>query len=142
MKVEGPGKTSGTKGVSKPGAKKGIGDGAFGGMVDETQEAEAQAPASRAPSIGALDVLLALQGSEGSTSEEAAKRAKRRAAELLDYLDKVKIGLLTGELPQSTLRQLAHTIATHRDAVVDPKLVEILDEIDLRAQVELAKLSL
>ena len=59
---------------------------------------------------------------------------------MLDQLDKVKVGLLTGELPRSTLQQLAQTIATHRDQTLDPKLAEILDEIDLRAQVELAKL--
>ena len=50
----------------------------------------------------------------------------------LDQLDKIKIGLLTGELPKSTLQQLSHMIATHRDQGLDPKLAEILDEIDER----------
>ena len=139
MKIEGPNKTSGPKGVSKAGPKK-TGDGAFDSMISDTEETEAQTPVSRPSSIGSLDALLSLQEANSGTSEEAMKKARKRASDLLDQLDKVKIGLLTGELPKSTLQQLAQTIATHRDQVIDPKLAEILDEIDLRAQVELAKL--
>jgi hypothetical protein len=140
MKIDGPNKTSGPKNVSKPGARKESGDGAFDAMIGESAETEPQAPVSRTASISALDALLVLQGAEGGTSEEASKKAKKRAADLLDHLDNVRTGLLTGELPQSVLRQLSYTIASHREAAIDPKLAEILDEIDLRAQVELAKL--
>ena len=140
MKIDGPNKTSGAKGVSKPGAKKSGDDGVFGAMLDDTQETETSAPASRPSSVGALDVLLALQGADSGTSEEATKKAKKRASDLLDHLDRIKLGMLTGELSQSALQQLSRSIASHRDEVTDPKLTEILDDIDLRAQVELAKL--
>ena len=36
---------------------------------------------------------------------------------------------------------LSQVVQSRREEVDDPRLVEILDEIDLRAQVELAKLS-
>lgn len=137
MKIEGPNKAGGTKGVSKSGAKK-TGDGAFDSMVDETEEAAPQAAVSRPSAIGALDTLLALQGVGDSTSE---RKAKKRASDLLDQLDNLRIGLLTGDISKSAIQHLAQTIATHRDQVMDPKLAEILDEIDLRAQIELAKLS-
>jgi hypothetical protein len=139
MKIEGPNKTSGAKGVSKSGAKR-TGDGAFDSMVGDAEESEAASSAGRPTSIGALDALLSLQEAESGTSEEAQKKARKRAGDLLDHLDKIKIGLLTGELPKSALQHLAQTITSHRDHVLDPKLAEILDEIDLRAQVELAKL--
>jgi hypothetical protein len=138
MKIEGPGKTTGPKGASKADAKK-TGDGTFGAMVSDADESAASAPVSRPAPVNTLDTLLALQAAEGS-SEEASKRARKRASDLLDHLDKVKIGLLTGELPRGTLQQLSQTISTHRSQIMDPKLTEILDEIDLRAQVELAKL--
>ena len=137
MKIEGPNKASGPKGASKAGPKK-TGDDAFGSMVNDTEESATSSSVSRPTSIGALDALLALQEADDST--EGAKKARKRAADLLDQLDQVRIGLLTGELPKSTLQQLAQTIASHRDHVIDPQLAEILDEIDLRAQVELAKL--
>ena len=137
MKIEGPNKTSGPKGTSKAGPKK-TGDDAFGSMVNDTEETDSAPAVSRPTSIGALDALLSLQEADDST--EGAKKARKRASDLLDQLDQVRVGLLTGELPKSTLQHLANTIASHRDHVIDPKLAEILDDIDLRAQVELAKL--
>ena len=139
MKIEGPNKTSGPKGVSKAGQKR-TGDGAFDSMVGDTEETEAKTPVSRPAAIGALDALLSLQEAESGTSEEASKKARKRASDLLDHLDQVRLGLLTGELPRSALQELSQTITSHRDQVIDPRLAEILDEIDLRAQVELAKL--
>jgi hypothetical protein len=139
MKIEGPNKSSGAKGAGKAEQKK-SGDGTFDTMISETGEAETPHQAARPSSLSPLDALLILQETGGSTSEEAAKKAKKRAFDLLDQLDKIKLGLLTGELPKSTIIQLSNTIAIQRDQVLDPRLAEVLDEIDLRAQVELAKL--
>ncbi len=140
MKIEGPNKAAGAKGVSKTGAKKSVGDTAFSDMVGGEEAIEGQKALSGVMNIGQLDALLSLQEAEGGTSEEAAKKSKKRAAALLDQLDKVRIGLLTGSMPESTLTQLTHMVQSHREKAIDPKLAEILDEIDLRAQVELAKL--
>ena len=140
MKVENSDKTSGTRSASKSSVKKRGGDGTFDSMIHKAEETESQSPVARAASVGALDSLLALQEADGSTSEESNRKARKRASDLMEHLEKVRIGLLTGELPKNVLSQLAHTISTHRDKVMDPRLAEILDEVDLRAQVELAKL--
>lgn len=140
MKVEGPGKTSVTKGVSKTGAKKGAGDASFSGLVDAAEEAQEKASVSASVSIGGIDALLAMQGASDSTSGEGGKQARRRAEGLLEQLERLRMGLLTGTLSPSVLQGLTHTINSHRDKVMDPKLAAILDEIELRAQVELAKL--
>ncbi len=140
MKIEGPSKTGGTKGVSKSGGKSG--DGSFGAMVSDTDESEAPAAASRPAALGGLDALIALQGYGDATSEEAAKKAKKRARDLLDQLDELRMGLLSGDMAAGSIRQLTETLAEHRAQITDPKLAEVLDEIDLRAQVELAKLGL
>jgi hypothetical protein len=138
MKVEGPNKTSGAKGVSKTGKKGATGDTAFSSMVSESEETADSAAVSRTSAVGALDALLALQEA-GTGSDPGGKKARKRADDLLDQLDRIKMGLLTGELPKSTVQQLAQMISSRRDQIMDPKLLEILDEIDLRAQVELAK---
>lgn len=140
MKIEGPNKSSGTKGASKSGAAKSTGDSTFSGMVDETEDTPAQKPVSGVMQIGQLDALLSIQEAADGTSEEAAKKGRKRAALLLDQLDQVRLGILQGSIPLSTLQQLGNTIASHRDKVMDPQLAELLDEIDLRVQVELAKL--
>ena len=60
--------------------------------------------------------------------------------DLLDELDQIRIGLLTGSLPRATLERLAARVEAKRHRVDDPSLIQILDEIELRAAVELAKL--
>lgn len=138
MKVEGPGKSSNTRGVSKT-RKQGSGDASFSGLVEGAEETPAQRPAGGVSAIGQLDALLSLQEADGGTSEEAMKKAKARAQALLDHLDQVRLGLLAGGIPVAALQQLGRTLGQHREGIMDPRLAEILDEIDLRAQVELAK---
>lgn len=137
MKVEGPGKSSGVKGAGKAGAKKGADGADFSGLLEETAGTESAKPMSGVMSIGQLDSLLALQEAGDGTS---GKKAKQRAQSLLDMLDEVKVGLLTGGISQGLLNELSQTVAGHRNKVMDPALADVLDEIDLRVQVELAKL--
>ena len=56
--------------------------------------------------------------------------------------NEVRDGLLAGGIPRPTLSRLAHGIAKRRESYADEKLQGVLDEIDLRARVELAKLEL
>lgn len=136
MKIEGPNRTSGAKGPSK--TKKSGAAGEFGSLLEAEEAGEKPAITGAGPVAG-LDALLALQGDEGA-SAQAEKRAKKRGLMLLDQLDKIKIGLLTGNLPVHELQELSSIVSARRDQVEDPKLSEILNEIDLRAQIELAKL--
>ena len=47
-----------------------------------------------------------------------------------------------GTLPFSTIRQLEDLVSEQRTHATDPLLQEILDEIEVRAAVELAKLEM
>jgi hypothetical protein len=139
MKIDGPSSTSGTKGVSKSGAKKGAGATGFGEMISDTAETQGTAAPSSVMSIQGVDALLSLQGAEDGTSEEARRKARLRGEVLLDQLDKLRIGLLTGGIPVTTLQQLKHAVNSQRAHVMDPELNTVLDEIELRVLVELAK---
>ena len=55
-------------------------------------------------------------------------------------LDEVRDGLLGGGVPRATLNRLAKAVSQRHDHFCDPKLQGVLDEIELRAHVELAKL--
>ncbi len=139
MKIDGPNKTTGPKGASKTGAKKSTGSGAFSGMIEDTEETSGASGLSGAAPTTQIDALLALQGMEDSTSEEATRRAKKRGQMLLDQLDELRLGLLTGGIAPSTLHKLERAVTAERDQVMDPRLAAVLDEIDLRVQIELAK---
>lgn len=139
MKIEGPRKSSGTSGASKSGGAKGAGDGSFSGLIDDGTEEVGSKSVAGGVSISRLDALLSLQESEDGTSEEATKRAKKRGLELLDQLDRLRMGMLTGDVPPDALHHLKNMLGQHREKALDPQLTAVLDEIDLRVQVELAK---
>ncbi len=89
-------------------------------------------------SVAAVDGLLSIQ--EVPDSTDGTRRAFKRGEEMLDMLDDIKLGLLVGVIPMPKLRELLVTVENRRDEVSDPELGKILDEIELRARVELAKL--
>jgi hypothetical protein len=89
--------------------------------------------------IGVLDAMLAAQ--EVPDATEGRRRARRRGEDILDRLEEIRLGLLLGTVSQARLQQLAQALRSARGQVDDPRLDEILDEIELRAAVELAKLA-
>ena len=52
----------------------------------------------------------------------------------------VRDGLLAGGIPARHPQRLAVAVTRRHDAFADPKLQDVLDQIELRAHVELAKL--
>jgi len=55
-------------------------------------------------------------------------------------LDQGRDGLLSGGIPRATLKRLAVAVGRRHESFADPKLQTAVDEIELRARVELAKL--
>jgi hypothetical protein len=81
-----------------------------------------------------------LQGLDDST--DGRSKGMAHGEQLLDMLDQVRDGLLAGGVPRTTLNRLANAVSRRHDAFNDPKLQTVLDEIELRAHVELAKLEM
>ncbi|MEM8986459.1 MAG: flagellar assembly protein FliX [Pseudomonadota bacterium] len=134
-------KINGAQGLSNLGSAKRAGKRAGGDFKidDGASAAREAAPAAPAGPIASIDAIIALQGQAGADGE-ARKRAADRGERLLSLLDGVRLGLLTGGIPQAKLKALSAAVAARRDALVDdPHLSAILDDIDLRARVELAK---
>lgn len=82
--------------------------------------------------------LLALQTVD--SIDERRRRMARRANNLLDILDDVRVATLSGNVTRGQLANLAQTLREKSEEVEDPKLDAILQEVELRAEVELAKL--
>jgi hypothetical protein len=99
--------------------------------------AKASGVASAMP-LSSLDALLAVQG-EGDAAERR-RRSVTRGRNLLDSLDRLKAGLLSGRISGSQLQRLASELAGQRQGSGDAGLDEVIAHIELRAQVELAKL--
>jgi hypothetical protein len=106
----------------------------------QTAAVEAEATAGGVAGAGpvvAVDAVLALQGAPDATTNPS--RGLGRGSELLKLLDQIRLGLLAGGIPRHTLNRLAGDLKAERAATADPRLSAILDEVELRARVELAK---
>lgn len=137
MKIEGPSKTNATSRTGKS-EKTGEASGAFGEYMAAGGAKSASAPAASS-SIARVDALLAAQAVEDPTERAARKRMQSRGEGILAELDKLKLALLTGSLTLGHVIDIADVVASHREKISDPGLTSILDDIDLRAQIEIAK---
>ena len=96
--------------------------------------AEVSGPAA----VSGVDTIIALQAIDDPTARR--RKAFTTGGRILDLLDRLKIGLLCGQVSVSDLDALKTTIAGQQSLESDPELSDILKQIDLRARVELAKL--
>ena len=135
IKSTGPVGSSGVRRVSRGAGSSGD---AFR-PVDQADAPRAQMASGPGP-IAAVESILTLQSVDDSTNGRS--RGLNHATDLLDMLDQVRDGLLVGSIPRATLTRLAAAVTRRQESFVDPKLQSVLDEIDLRARVELAKLEM
>jgi hypothetical protein len=133
MRIEGPPPARRTA-VRRDGDKADAAGDKFAAALDS----EPAAPAAQSPAASALEGLLSIQ--ELPDALVGRRRAMLRADILLDRLEDLRLGLLAGVVPRDRLEELARLARAARDNVDDPRLAAILDQIDLRAAVELAKL--
>jgi hypothetical protein len=98
------------------------------------QRVNATAPV--APTAG-LDAILALQAA-GDYSE-GRRKAVKRGTKLLDLLDEMKADLLIGKVAPGRLDMMVTQLRNLRERV-EPELDAVIDDIELRVLVELAKL--
>jgi hypothetical protein len=109
---------------------------------DSLSAAGAPASASeggRTSGVAGTGALLSLQEVPAGSGGER-ERGRQRGERLLARLEDLRDGLLMGRMAPDTVRRLADEVDQARAEIDDPSLNDILDEIELRAHVELAKL--
>lgn len=139
MKIDGFGSITSTANSSGASKKRGVSSGNFAELLAAAEGSDTdQAAALGDIAPPALTNLLALQ----EVPEEFLQRKKlvQQGNHMLDTLEKLRRQLLMGSLTLSTLRDIEQQIAIHKQTVNDPQLTEIIDDIELRAAVEAAKL--
>ena len=133
-KIDGLGNVRATVPLKRPVKTGAAGSTSFAKHLDESSEASATGSLSGA---NAISSILGIQEVDDALSQN--KRGKARAQDILDRLDELRMELLAGGISREKLMQLSRTVSARRAQITDPRLISILDDIDLRAQVELAK---
>jgi hypothetical protein len=123
--------------VANASAPRRAASGSF--SVDEGAAPKSPAPAAALRTIGGIDALIALQGQDDPA--ERRRRAVKRGRTALDALDELKLEVLGGAPGPSTLQRLKSATAELRDSSGDERLDSVLAEIELRLEVEIAKMS-
>ena len=92
-------------------------------------------------SVNSVDAIFALQEADDPTQRRGKRLGSQYGGDLLDHLEELRRDLLLGATDINKLGALAQKIRSNRRQSDDAKLNEIIDEIELRAEVEIAKLT-
>jgi len=147
VRVEGPGgpnrvQSRKTKKVEKAGKP-----GEFAAhlrRLDHHNQEETEAT-DQVSAVAGLGGILAAQAIDPDTGQapsyEDRKRRARQGEDILERLEEIRRGLLQGSIPKDRLATLARLVRKKRESGADPLISQLLDEIELRAKIELAKLA-
>ena len=134
MKID-PTKVAGLSQARRSDKSKKTGSTEFSRLLDGAGESTAT---RQTGNVTGVDQVFAAQ--ELGDREGGGQQARERAELMLEKLEDIRVGLLVGAIPSGKLQQLAEAVRQKREEFNDPRLAEIIDDIELRARVELAKL--
>lgn len=91
--------------------------------------------------VNAVGAVLTTQeiGDGANAVDQAVDRAVDHGTDLLDALDRIRHDLLFGDVSREGVELLLARISQRTEVLAEPRLQSLLDEIELRARVELAK---
>lgn len=113
----------------------------FSKTLKETAESMETSAVGGVGGVSPVGAILSVQEVSDSMDERSRGLLMAYGDDLLDKLEDLRLGLLLGSIPKDDLADLAHRMRQKKQQVDDPKLMEIIDEIELRAEVEIAKLT-
>jgi len=125
------------RGVKPSSGSRGVKSSNFDSLLMSEQKIDSVASTNR---ISSVDAVVAMQEVTDDNKDE--RRAKNRASLILDKLEDIRMGLLLGQIPKSKLEELSKILKVARENSVDSNLLEIIDDVELRAKIELAKLEI
>lgn len=140
-KTSTPGETGAAR---KKGSSSGVSaptGGAFAESLKGTHAGGDAAPAVEGGMVGNVGSVFAIQEVPDAMDQRTRKMAFAYGEDLLTRLDDLKVGVLNGRFSKEKLTELAQNLRQKRQDSDDEVLNGLISEIELRAEVEIAKLS-
>lgn len=141
MKISNVGSTKAAPSTARKKKASGVGESDFAHELFGAGEASAPAAPVETHAVGTVESILAVQEVPDAPEERSRGLARQYGDDLLDRLESLRRDILVGAIPKEKLANLAHALRAQRGQTDDPRLKEIIDEIELRAKVEIAKLT-
>ena len=131
----------GNKDISAAKRKKKA-DGHGSEFADELRNAASTTSGASGPSgVASIGGIFAVQEMPDAGEGRSRGLLRRYGTDLLDELEGIRHAILAGVVSKDRLQAMAQKMRQKRAESADPKLNEIIDEIELRAEVEIAKLT-
>jgi hypothetical protein len=140
MKVKDLGSSKAISDTRRKKAASGKG-GEFAQRLKETAGVAKTDGAVEGAPVSAVESILSVQEFNDATDGRSRGLDRQYGERLLDHLEALRLDLLAGVVPKDRLTTLAQTMRAQKRLTDDPRLREIIDEIELRAEVEIAKLT-
>ena len=129
-----------TKEISGTKTKKAQGGESFSSFLQGNLN-KVSSQVSSAGGISVTDAIFAAQMVNDEEEKQIRKKLCKRASTLLENLEEIRDALLIGSISKERLIEISRQVKENRPETQDPRLAELLDEIELRVEVELAKLT-
>ena len=121
-------------------AKKTSSGESFSAYLNETMK-NSPRPVGSASGISVTDAIFATQMVNGEEEREIRKKLVKRGQTLLEKLEEIRDGLLIGYISKDELINISRMVKDNQFSSTDERLQELMAEIELRVEVELAKLT-
>jgi len=139
MKVKETGSAKAPNKIKKVRKSK-LGEGSFSDSLKEVGSSPGESGTPQVSGVAEVEGILAAQSSDVATdSRRHLQRLMAYGDDLLDRLEDIRLGILLGHFSKEKLTELAQRLRQKREQSSDRVLSDILAEIELRAEVEIAK---
>lgn len=139
MKVS---KTGGPKGPDSTRKKsKASDDGSgFADALKSASGADATEQTRTTSSVGHVDAIFAVQQTADATDHKSRGLMMDYGNEMLDRLEQLRVSILSGAISKDRLQDMARRLRERTTNSDDPRLNDLINDIELRVEVEIAKL--
>jgi len=136
-------KTEGGKGVdaSRKTRKSSDSGSGFADALRDVSGTEETHHAQATGGVSAVDSILAVQQTADATDHRSRGLMMNYGTDLLDRLEQIRLAILRGTISKERLHELARKLRERKMSSDDPQLNELVAEIELRVEVEIAKLT-
>jgi len=141
MKIERTDRLGGTNKTRKKTAASSDNTATFNALLNATETSQDVSAKSEVEHTHTIPGLLGLQEIEDNTPSPAEhKQTIEHGEALLERLHSLHQSILLGKIPAQELRAISERLAERKQTSPDPKIQAVIQEIEVRAAVELAKL--